>query len=106
MNFLRTLFWIVITVVTVVFSANNWKTVTINLWGGMQADAKLPALLLLAFLLGALPVYAWQRALRWRLGRRLELAERAAAEARGPAEEPQEPILPPGATPIAVPPAV
>jgi putative membrane protein len=77
MYFLRTLFWIVITIVLVVFAVNNWTGVTINLWGGLQADAKLPVLLLIAFLLGALPVYAYQRAKRWRLTRRLESAERA-----------------------------
>jgi hypothetical protein len=46
MQFLRTLFWVVLAVVAVIFAVNNWSQVTINLWGGMQADAKLPVLLL------------------------------------------------------------
>lgn len=70
MAFLRTLFWIVLTVVVVVFSLRNWVPVTVNLFGDLQADVKLPVLLLIAFLAGFLPVYAWHRATRWRAERR------------------------------------
>jgi uncharacterized integral membrane protein len=77
MAFLRTLFWIALTVVVVVFSLRNWVPVTINLFGNLQADVKLPVLLLFAFLLGFLPLYAWHRATRWRHARALA-AERAA----------------------------
>ena len=66
MAFLRTLFWIAVTVVVVVFSIRNWVPVTINLFGDLQADVKLPVLLLLAFLLGGVPLYAGHRALRGR----------------------------------------
>jgi putative membrane protein len=99
MQFLKTLFWVVVAVIAVVFSIRNWHpAVTINLWGGMQADVKLPLLLLGAWLLGFLPPFIVFRATRWRLRRRLESAERALADARPPetvvpaAEE--EPVLP------------
>ncbi|NIJ06631.1 putative integral membrane protein [Sphingomonas vulcanisoli] len=75
MNFLRTLFWIVVTVVVVVFSVNNWTTVTINLWGGLQADSKLPLLLLIAFLIGFVPLYIWHRAHRWQTAKRVAALE-------------------------------
>ena len=71
MGFLRTLFWIVVTVVVVVFATRNWVPVTISLFGDIQADVKLPVLLLIAFLLGFVPLYIWYRTIRWRDRRRL-----------------------------------
>jgi putative membrane protein len=71
MNFLRTLGWIVLTIVVVVFSLRNWAPVTINLFAGLQADVKLPVLLLIAFLLGFLPLYIYHRAVRWTLRKKL-----------------------------------
>ena len=80
MAFLRTLFWIVLTIVAVVFSSHNWVPVTLNLFGNLQADVKLPVLLLVVFLAGFLPPYLWHRAVRWR-DRRVGMAERAAVTA-------------------------
>ena len=77
MAFLRTLFWIAITVIVVVFSIRNWQAVTINLFGDMQADVKLPILLLIAFLIGFVPLYIWYRAFKWRHVRKLALIDRA-----------------------------
>ena len=77
MNFLRALFWIVLTIVVVVFSMRNWTAVTVSLFGGLAADVKLPVLLLVTFLLGFGPLYAWHRVQKWRLERRLLVAERA-----------------------------
>ena len=88
MAFLRTLFWIVLTVVVVVFSAHNWFPVTISLFGNLQADVKLPVLLLLAFLLGFAPLYIWYRLFRWRDRQRRIAAERALAAAIAPAPAP------------------
>ena len=70
MAFLRTLFWIVLTVVVVVFSVHNWVPVTINLFGGLLAEVKLPALLAIAFLAGFVPLYIYHRTIRWRDRRR------------------------------------
>ncbi len=77
MAFLRTLFWIAITVVVVVFSIRNWQAVTINLFGDMQADVKLPVLLMITFLIGFVPLYIWHRAFKWRHVRKLALLDRA-----------------------------
>lgn len=70
MQFLKTLFWVVLAVGVVLFATANWTTVTINLWGGLQADMKLPVLALVAFLLGFLPMLVWHRARIWSLKRR------------------------------------
>lgn len=88
MNFLKTLFWVVLAIVAVSFSMNNWRHVPIKLWGGVVAEVNLPLLLLLAFLIGLLPTFVWHRTIRWQLNRRLESTERALADVRGIAAEP------------------
>ncbi|HEX8483224.1 MAG TPA: hypothetical protein VF650_15110 [Allosphingosinicella sp.] len=76
MQFLKTLFWIALTVVLVLFAKANWNAVTLKLWGGLEADVKLPVLVLAAFLLGFLPTLIVYRARLWGLKRRLDPAER------------------------------
>ena len=76
MQFLRTLFWIALTIVLVLFAIANWFPVTIELWGGLAADIKLPVLVFGAFLLGFLPTFLLYRARLWSLRRRLETHER------------------------------
>ena len=75
MQFLKTLFWVALAIVLVLFARANWSQVTVNLWGGLQADVKLPVLLLFAFLLGFLPTFLVLRGRIWSLKRRLETAQ-------------------------------
>lgn len=98
MHFLKTLFWVVLAVLAVIFSLRNWVPVPINLWAGMTADVKLPLLLLIAMLIGFLPTYAVQRAKLWRLNRRIDNLERNALPAATPAPVPaptDDPLTPP-----------
>jgi uncharacterized membrane protein YciS (DUF1049 family) len=81
MQFLKTLCWVLAAVVVALFASRNWVPVTLNLWGDIQADIKIPALLLALFLLGFLPTWLIMRAKVWRLERRIEAVERN----RGPA---------------------
>ena len=109
MQFLRTLFWVVVAVIAVIFATKNWTTIQLNLWGGIVADVKLPVLLLIAFLIGLLPPLILYQANRWRLRRRLDSAERTIAELR-PAStptpapvmlaDPLSPAAPPPTPPI------
>lgn len=85
MQFLKTLFWIALTVVLVLFAKANWNAVTIKLWGGLEADVKLPVLVLFAFLLGFLPTFILYRTRLWGLKRRLEPAERQVSAVPPPA---------------------
>jgi hypothetical protein len=78
MQFLKTLFWVILAVIAVVFSLRNWIAVPVNLWGGLTADVKLPVLVALGILIGFAPAYVVQRAKMWRLQRRLEHFERNA----------------------------
>ena len=80
MNFLRTLFWVVVAVSIAIFATRNWNNVTLSLWGNIQADIKLPFLLFLTFLIGLLPTYIVMRGRVWALRRKLALAERPAIQ--------------------------
>src|SRR5438128_145551 len=81
MQFLKTLFWVVLTVILVLFAKANWSPVTLRLWGGLEAAVKLPVLILFAFLLGFLPTFILYRARLWSLRRRFEPTERSAVAA-------------------------
>ena len=76
MRFLSTLFWVLLAVIVVLFASRNWNDVTLNLWGDIQADIKIPILLLLTFLIGFLPTWLIMRARIWSHRRRLEAIER------------------------------
>ncbi|WP_300973927.1 hypothetical protein [Sphingomonas sp. LHG3406-1] len=92
MQFLRTLFWVVLAVFLAIIARNNWTDVTINLWGSLQADIKLPLLVGIAVLAGFLPPFLWLRARLWSLQRRLSVANPPAPAPAVPA--PSEPIGP------------
>jgi len=81
MQFLKTLFWVLVAVVVVLFAARNWTPVTLNLWGDIQADIKIPILLLVFFLLGFLPTYLVMRTRLWTHRRKLDSFERSRATA-------------------------
>jgi uncharacterized integral membrane protein len=72
MQFLKTLCWVIVAVVLVLFAISNWDKVTINLWGGLQADVNLPLLVIGALLLGFLPTFLFYRARMWSIRRRYE----------------------------------
>jgi len=76
MQFLKTLFWVLIAVLVALFASRNWSEVTVNLWGDIQADIKLPVLMLIIFLLGFLPTWLVLRARVWSLDRRVDAMER------------------------------
>ncbi len=106
MQFLKTLFWVLIAVIIALFTFANWVPITINLWNGLQLDTKLPVLLIGAFLTGLIPALVLHRATRWSLKRKIGTMERALADVK-PASAPELPVtMPPAAAPMAVPPGV
>jgi putative membrane protein len=72
MQFLKTLFWVVLAVVMVLFARDNWHPVEVKLWAGLVADVKLPLLVLVAWLIGFVPTLIIYRARIWSLKRRLD----------------------------------
>ena len=95
MQFLRTLFWVVIAAFVAIIASNNWSDVTLNLWGNLQADIKIPVLLLITFAVGFLPTWLIMRGKLWRLRRRLAQEEVKAVPA-APATAPRLLLSAPG----------
>ena len=97
MQFLKTLFWVVLAVAVVLFASANWYAVELKLWGGLVADVKLPILLFTFFLIGFLPTLLVHRARIWGLRRRLEPLERNAGPV--PAAAAAAPVAAPAPAP-------
>lgn len=93
MQFLKILLWVLLTVLVTLFAYRNWTPATLNLWGDIQAEVKLPFLLLVVFLAGFLPTWLIMRAKLWSHQRRIEALHRdrappMAEPAPAPEEEP------------------
>jgi putative membrane protein len=75
MQIIRTVIWVLLLVALVLFSLGNWTPVEIKIWEGLILETKLPALVLVSFLLGLLPMWLLSKAGKWRLNRRINLLE-------------------------------
>jgi hypothetical protein len=75
MQIIRTVIWVLLFVALVLFSLGNWTPVEIKIWEGLILETKLPALVLVSFLLGLLPMWLLSKAGKWRLNRRINLLE-------------------------------
>ena len=93
MQFLKTLFWVLLAVLIALFASRNWFDVTLNLWGDLQADVKVPVLLGLMFLIGWLPTFLIYRARLWAMRRRIEAKEAQPVAAAVPAETEDAPVI-------------
>jgi putative membrane protein len=96
MQFLKTLAWVILAIALVLFASANWHMVPVKLWGGLQADVKLPVLVTAAFLIGFMPTFVVYRARLWSLKRRLETQAQvrvanAPGNLRGTAAEAESP---------------
>ena len=102
MGILRTIIWVLLTAILVIFAMANWLPVTVTIWPGEVLDTKLPVLILGAFLIGAVPMWIALRTARWSMKRRLDASERQLADLRAMANraaEPAAPIAAPANTP-------
>ena len=91
MGILRTIIWVLLTAVLVIFAMANWLAVTVTIWPGQVLDTKLPVLILASFLIGSVPMWIALRTTRWSLKRRLDASERQLADMRALANRPVEP---------------
>lgn len=91
MGILRTIIWVLLTAVLVIFAMANWLAVTVAIWPGQVLDTKLPVLILASFLIGSVPMWVALRTTRWSLKRRLDASERQLADMRALANRPVEP---------------
>ena len=94
MKIVRTIVWVLLLVALLIFSAFNWKPVDVKIWEGLLIGTKIPALVVIAFLIGLVPMWLVHRAACWNYDRRiasLESAARASAMA-APAAPLAEPL--------------
>lgn len=105
MQFLRTAFWVILAVAIALFCKANNRPMEVKIWGDIVWETRIWFPILLAFLLGALPLWLVGRATKWRLKRKLDSVEKALVAATvipvAPSP-PAAPILTP-AVPVAAP---
>ena len=71
MRVIRTIVWVLLAVALLLFSLNNWNDVEVKIWEGLILQTKLPALVIVSFLIGLLPMWLLHKGARWRLNRRI-----------------------------------
>jgi lipopolysaccharide assembly protein A len=81
MQIVRTIVWVLLLVALLLFSINNWNPVEVKIWEGLVLETKIPALVVIAFLLGLVPMWLMHRVSQWYFKRRLGSLESAAARA-------------------------
>ena len=91
MQIVRTILWVLLLVALLVFSIFNWTPVEVRIWENLILETRIPALVIVSFLLGLIPTWLMHRGVKWRLERRiktLETAARTAATSPPPHEQP------------------
>lgn len=71
MQFIKTIIWVILLVILIIFAVTNTDPVTVKLWYGQLWDTKLSFLVIASFALGFVPMWLIYRASRWRLKRRV-----------------------------------
>ena len=94
MQIVRTILWVLLAVVLVLFAINNWQSVEVRIWNSLILETRLAALVIAAFLLGLVPMWLVHRTVRWRLKRRIASLETSLGTTT---------ITPPAAAPVAPP---
>jgi putative membrane protein len=80
MQIVRTVVWTIIVVALLTFSFFNWSPVEVYLWSDKVLETKLPVLMVIAFLLGLMPMWLVHRTQKWRMNRRVSALEAATAK--------------------------
>lgn len=75
MQIVRTIIWVLILFAILAFSFFNWRPVEVTLWDNMVLETKVPALVIIAFLLGLVPMWLYHRSVKWTQQRRIRSLE-------------------------------
>ena len=103
MQIVRTIVWVLLLVALLIFSAFNWNPVEVKIWEGLVLETKIPALVIVSFLIGLVPMWLLHRTQRFYMSRRiasLETAARSAAVTPVVAEPGKEDVVVGGPTPV------
>ena len=83
MQIVRTVIWVLLLVALLLFSVANWDpTVTVRIWEGVVVDTKIPAIVIVSFLIGFVPMWLYHRGSKWRANRKIAQLESAARTAQ------------------------
>ena len=79
MQIVRTIIWVLLLVALLLFSIANWDpTVTVRIWENLVVDTKIPAIVVVSFLIGFVPMWLYHRASKWQMRRKIASLEAAA----------------------------
>jgi uncharacterized integral membrane protein len=81
MQIVRTIIWVLLLVVLLIFSINNWNPIEVKIWEGLILETKIPALVVISFLIGLVPIWLYHRGKMFYLNRRISSLETAARTA-------------------------
>jgi uncharacterized integral membrane protein len=104
MQIVRTIVWVLLLVILLLFSINNWTTVQVKIWEDLILETKLPALVVISFLLGLVPMWLAYLAGKWRYRRRIAMLENnvrtTAVAPPPPATAEETPVDPAASDPV------
>ena len=84
MQIIRTVIWVLLLVGLLAFSWANWEpNVTVKIWSNLVIDTKIPAIVIVSFLIGFVPMWMLHRGNSWRLSRRIGTLEKTVRDAAG-----------------------
>ena len=85
MQVVRTVVWVVLLVALLAFSYFNWNPVEVTIWQNLVLETKIPALVIISFLLGLVPMWLLHRASKWQMRRKIHTLQSTvtAADASG-----------------------
>jgi lipopolysaccharide assembly protein A len=72
---IRTIVWILLVCGILIFSFYNWRPVEVTIWENLVLETKVPVALVLAFLIGFVPLFAYHLSVKWALKRRIRTLE-------------------------------
>lgn len=81
MQVVRTVIWVLLLVALAIFTYANWIPVSVRIWDNLLIDTMLPAIVVLSFVIGFVPLWLYHRAAKWQLHRRIAALEAAARTA-------------------------
>jgi lipopolysaccharide assembly protein A len=103
MQAVRTIVWVLVLVALLAFSFLNWRPVEVTIWPNLILETKVPALVVIAFLMGLIPTWLVHRGVKWQMQRRISSLESAARANAMPPPPAAPPVI---ADPPAPPPPV
>ena len=104
MQIVRMIVWVLLLTALLVFSFANWNPpVVVSIWPNLVMQTKIPAIVVVSFLIGFVPMWLVYRATRWQHHRRiasLESGARHTAPVPPPAPVASDPVASPAEHPV------